>query len=320
MLPVTLYATNIAPATRIDHWLHQQLPQYSRTQLQRWIREQHVQVNARVVKSKYIMQEGDEITVAPPETADPSSIQAEDIPLQIIHEDEDIIVINKAPGMVVHPGAGCYSGTVVNALLHHCNDLSGIGGVERPGIVHRLDRGTSGIMIAAKHDQAHQHLSAQFAQRQVRKEYLAIVYGMPAAEGTIDEPIGRHPTDRKKMSIHSKVGKPAVSHWILEEVFAQLASTLRVRIETGRTHQIRVHLTARGYALLGDAMYGGNKFTHRLPKTWHDALEQLRRPALHAHRLTVTHPRTEAEHTWTADLPEDLTQLCQNLRTLSKAS
>jgi len=229
-----------------------------------------------------------DINVPEPEK---SKLEAENIPLDIIYEDKDILVINKPRGLTVHPGAGNRSGTLVNALLHHCRDLSGIGGVERPGIVHRLDKDTSGILLVAKNDKAHQVLSAQFKDRTIQKTYLAIVKGNPKKdEGTIAEPIGRHPVNRKKMAVSHK-GREAVTHYKVLKRFKEY-SLVELKPKTGRTHQLRVHLAHIGHSILGDPVYGkGNA--------------QL----LHAYKIKFTHPRTEKELEFEAKLPDDMLKL-----------
>jgi 23S rRNA pseudouridine1911/1915/1917 synthase len=244
---------------------------------------------------------GERITVDLPPAA-PSSVEAEAMPLEILHQDTDIVVLNKPPGMVVHPGAGHESGTLVNALLHHVSDLSGIGGELRPGIVHRLDRGTSGVMVVAKNDAAHQELSRQFHDREVEKEYIALVWGVVQAGRRIDAAIGRDPVHRQKMSARSRHAREAVTR--ITRAFHLPGLTLcQVAIHTGRTHQIRVHLSAIGHPIVGDSLYGG---VHRRVAGDIRAVTHLQRPFLHAARLAFNHPRDGRRMEFTADLPHDL--------------
>jgi 23S rRNA pseudouridine1911/1915/1917 synthase len=287
---------------RLDRYLAGALPNRSRSQVQRLIEDGHVSVTrVKTAKSNTALREGDTITVTLPEPA-PSATAAEDLPLPILYQDEDVVVIDKPAGMVVHPGAGHGSGTLVNALLHHVDDLSGIGGEERPGIVHRLDKGTSGVMVVAKHDQAHQELARQFHDREVEKEYVALVWGLVQQRKRIDLPIGRDPGNRQKMSAKARRARNAVTRVTWARHLPGV-SLLRVAIATGRTHQIRVHLSAIGHPIVGDALYGG--VHKRVP---HDirAVQRLERPFLHAERLAFTHPRTGEPMTFTAPLPADL--------------
>jgi 23S rRNA pseudouridine1911/1915/1917 synthase len=239
---------------------------------------------------------------------------AEDIPIAVVHEDRHLLVVDKPAGLVVHPGAGRATGTLVNALLHRVRDLSGIGGVLRPGIVHRLDRGTSGLLVVAKDDASHLALSRQFSGRTVEKEYLAVVLGVPRAkEGTIDVPIGRDPVHRQRMSVRAPRGRTARSTYRLVEAFDD-AALLRVRIATGRTHQIRVHLAALGHPVAGDPTYGGKRRPASGQPETRVALEALTRPALHAARLAFTHPATGERLTFESPLPPDLESLLIALR------
>jgi len=244
---------------------------------------------------------GERIIVDLPPAA-PASAEAEAMPLEILHQDADIVVVNKPPGMVVHPGAGHESGTLVNALLHHVSDLSGIGGELRPGIVHRLDRGTSGVMVVAKNDAAHQELSRQFHDREVEKEYIALVWGVVQAGRRIDAAIGRDPVHRQKMSARSRHAREAVTR--ITRAFHLPGLTLcQVAIHTGRTHQIRVHLSAIGHPIVGDSLYGG---VHRRVAGDIRAVTHLQRPFLHAARLAFNHPRDGRRMEFTTDLPHDL--------------
>jgi 23S rRNA pseudouridine1911/1915/1917 synthase len=244
-----------------------------------------------------------EVTIPEPEPAQP---QPEALPLRVVHEDSRLLVLDKPSGIAVHPGAGRSGGTLVNALLHHVKDLSGVGGVLRPGIVHRLDRGTSGLIVVAKDDDAHRLLAQQFAARSVEKEYLALVLGVPARrEGEIDVPIGRHPVERRRMAVRTG-GRPARSSYVVEEAFDG-AALLRVRIHTGRTHQVRVHLASIGHPVAGDATYGGSRRAA-------GALALLERPALHAARLAFDHPSDGQRIRLESPLPADIAQVLERLR------
>jgi 23S rRNA pseudouridine1911/1915/1917 synthase len=243
-------------------------------------------------------------------------VVAEDIPLVVAYEDDEVLVVDKPAGMVVHPAAGHESGTLVNALLHHVDDLSGIGGEKRPGIVHRLDRGTSGLMVVAKHDSAHTELSRQFHDREVEKEYFALVWGVVAAGRRIDEPIGRDPANRKKMSARARRSREAVTR-ILRVEQIRVLTLLQVAIHTGRTHQIRVHLSAIGHPIVGDPLYGG---VHRRVPGDLRAVNHLERPFLHAARLVFTHPRDGRRMDFASPLPDDLQRVLDELRAVDERS
>jgi len=258
-------------------------------------------VAGRTAKANLAVKAGDRITVDVPEAA-PSTAVAEDIPLTIVYEDPDLVVVDKPAGMVVHPAAGHDSGTLVNALLHRIKDLSGIGGELRPGIVHRLDKGTSGLMVVAKNDHAHESLSRQFAEREVEKEYGALVWGVVQAGRRIDLPIGRDPNDRQKMSARSRRARHAVTR-ITRARHYRGVTLCQVAIQTGRTHQIRVHLSAIGHPIVGDATYGGRKA--RIAADLRPVLS-LERPFLHAHRLVFTHPTDGRRMEFESPLPQDL--------------
>ncbi len=290
--------------SRLDAWLARALPDQSRSRIARLIEGGHVAVNGRPSKPSLRLKGGETVQVAPPPPA-PADVPAEAIPLDVLHEDADIIVVNKPAGLVVHPGAGRRTGTLVNALLHRCPDLAGIGDKVRPGIVHRLDRDTSGVMVVAKTERAHRSLSAQFKDRIVEKEYLAVVAGrMPKKTGRIDAAIGRHATQRKRMSTRTRRGREAVTEYrVVAE--GERASLLAVRILTGRTHQIRVHMAALGHPVLGDGVYGGKGA--RPPGL------DLPRQMLHAHRLSFTHPVTGESLSFTAPVPEDMRALAGEL-------
>lgn len=294
---------------RLDQFLAAHLDGISRSQIQRLIRDQRVSVSAGDAKASLAVTPNliVDVDVPPPMPATPG---AEDLPLSVIHDDADLVVIDKPAGMVVHPAAGHATGTLVNALLHHVSGLSGVGGTERPGIVHRLDRGTSGVMVIAKHDRAHRALSAQFHDRLVRKEYLALVWRAPAAGLLIDDPLGRDPNHRQRMSSRARRGRTALTEVIDVEVLRGV-SLVRVSIGTGRTHQIRVHLSEHGFPLVGDALYGGVR--KRLP-THLAAVARLTRPFLHAARLSFVHPTSGRVMTFEAPLPPDLGSVITALR------
>src|SRR5687767_4971171 len=254
------------------------------------------------------MREGDRVTVDIPEAA-PSTVAGEALPLEILYQDADLAVLNKPAGMVVHPAAGHASGTLVNALLHHIPDLSGIGGEARPGIVHRLDRGTSGVMVVAKNDASHQELSRQFQDREIEKEYIALVWGVVQAGRRIDAAIGRDPSNRQKMSARSKHAREAVTRITRAHHLPGL-TLCQVAIHTGRTHQIRVHLSAIGHPIVGDALYGG---VHRRVPGDIRAVQRLERPFLHAARLVFKHPRDGRRLEFVAPLAADLAAVLNDL-------
>jgi 23S rRNA pseudouridine1911/1915/1917 synthase len=290
---------------RLDAWLHAGRTDLSRSRLQALIRSGHVTVNGRAVKPHLKLPAHAIITLEVPPAA-PVEIKPEPIPLDILHEDADIVVVNKPAGLVVHPAAGHASGTLVNALLAHCRDLAGIGGELRPGIVHRLDRDTSGVLVVAKNEPAMQHVVAQFRQRKVKKEYLTVVWGaLNPGAGRTETLIGRSSHDRKKMSARPATGRPAVTFYETLEVFPG-ASLLRVRIETGRTHQIRVHMAYLGHPVVGDAQYG---------RARKDGLPiRANRQMLHAERLTLIHPRSGQRVSFAAPIPPDMRELLERLR------
>jgi 23S rRNA pseudouridine1911/1915/1917 synthase len=306
---LVVVATTRDAGARLDAFLARQLPQFSRSQIQRLIRDGHVQVAGARPKPSLVVWEGlaADVSVAEPEPIDP---QPEALPVSILHDDPALVVIDKPAGMVVHPAAGHRTGTLVHALLHHVGGLSGIGGRERPGIVHRLDRGTSGVMVVAKTDAAHRALAQQFHDRQIDKEYLALVWGRVAAGTTMDLPVGRHPRQRQKMSTRARRGRSAVTRVLDAESIAGL-TLVRVAIATGRTHQIRVHLADAGHPVAGDAVYGGVR--GRLPPRL-APIGRLERPFLHAARLRLVHPETSRPMTFEAPLPQDLADVLAALR------
>ncbi|MEC4983021.1 MAG: RluA family pseudouridine synthase [Oscillatoria sp. PMC 1068.18] len=292
--------------SRLDRYLASQLPDLSRSRLQHLIESGNVTLNGAVcTEKKTKVKTSDAISVSIPANK-PLELEPEAIPLDILYEDDALIIINKPAGLVVHPAPGHESGTLVNALLAHCDDLAGIGGVERPGIVHRLDKDTTGAIAVAKTDFAHKHLQAQLKAKTAQREYWGIVYGRPAAnEGTIDQPIGRHRVDRKKMAITplDKNGRNAVTHWQVIEELGNY-TLMEFRLETGRTHQIRVHSSYIGHPIVGDPNYSSNR----------SVKVNLSGQALHARKLSLIHPVTEKEITAIAPLPTEFTKLLDVLR------
>jgi 23S rRNA pseudouridine1911/1915/1917 synthase len=313
-----LVADDKAEGQRLDAWLARRLPSLSRARLQALIAEGHVRLDDARPRPSARLHAGQVAVVHVPAPA-PAEPQPEDIPIAVVHEDPHLVVVNKPAGLVVHPGAGTTRGTLVNALLRHVRDLSGVGGVLRPGIVHRLDRGTSGLLVVAKDDETHRALVRQFAGRTVEKEYLALVLGAPArAAGEVDAPIGRDPVHRQKMSVRAPRGREARTSWRVEERFDG-AALLRVRLHTGRTHQIRVHLASIGHPVAGDAVYGGTRPPSSRRAAARDTLLSLERPALHATRLALTHPATGERLVFEAPLPPDLEAVLERLRAAARA-
>lgn len=248
---------------RMDKWISSTMPSLSRSYIQKLIKDNNVFVNDKAQKASYRIKADDVIRFQIPDASEPS-IPAEDIPLSILYEDEDILIVDKPKGMVVHPAPGHYSGTLVNAVMFHCKDnLSGINGILRPGIVHRIDKDTTGSLIVCKTDAAHQFIAAQLKEHSITRKYRAIVHGMSAEEGTIDAPIGRDEKDRRKMAINAKNGKPAITHYKLLKTFREY-SYIECSLETGRTHQIRVHMASIGHPILGDMVYGNRKTNYHL--------------------------------------------------------
>ena len=312
-MPHTITVSDDSEGVRLDRFLVSILPEHSRSQIQRLIKDGHILVAGREARSNQPVKTGQDITVDVPEPVDPMP-QPEALPLPILYQDSDLIVIDKPAGMVVHPAAGHASGTLVNALLHHVDDLSGIGGEKRPGIVHRLDRGTSGLMVVAKHDAAHEELGRQFADREVEKEYFALAWGEVMAGRRIDAPIGRDPGNRKKMSSEPtrvRRSREAVTRIVRAEHFGRVLTLAQVAIHTGRTHQIRVHLSAIGHPIVGDALYGG---VHRRVPGDLRAVNHLDRPFLHAARLVFKHPEDQRRMEFTSALPADLQRVLDELR------
>jgi 23S rRNA pseudouridine1911/1915/1917 synthase len=297
---------------RLDRYIASCISDCSRSIATHLIRTGKIRVQGMVRKPGYRVKTGDEISgcIPPPE---PVLFKPEPIPIEILHEDDEIIVINKQPGIVVHPAPGHHSGTLVNALLHHCPRLNGIGGALRPGIVHRLDKDTSGVLVVAKNDRAHIHLSRQFKSRRVKKEYLALVYGkMEPDSGSVSLPIGRHPVDRKKMSTNSRKCRVAETMWQTRERF-ELASLIEVNLKTGRTHQIRVHCAAIKHPVMGDKVYGPRKRGKNVTYN-KNLIESIPRQMLHAWRIGLTHPVTEKMVSFEAPIPSDMQTILNALR------
>lgn len=291
---------------RIDKFLSDELPEMSRSYIQKLIKDDQVTVNGKIVKANYKLGANDFVVVCQPELKEPD-ILAENIPLHILYEDDDLLIINKPKGMVVHPSAGHYSGTLVNALMFYCKDeLSGINGVMRPGIVHRIDMDTTGSLLVCKNDFSHQHIAQQLKEHSIRRVYHAIVHGViEEEEGTVDAPIGRHPIERKKMSINYKNGKEAVTHYKVIQRFKNY-TYIQCQLETGRTHQIRVHMASIKHPLLGDQLYGPQKNPFK-----------LQGQSLHAKIIGIIHPRTNAYIEADAPLPEYFEKLLKKLETLN---
>lgn len=286
---------------RLDKWLLTQFPDLTRTAVQRLITDENITVNGSFVAKNYVLRGGESVSVTIPEPVE-LDVKAEDIPIDIIYQDDSLLVVNKPKGMVVHPAAGNYSGTLVNALMYSCKEqLSSINGIIRPGIVHRIDKNTSGLLIVAKTDTAHLRLAQQIKAHSFTREYEAIICGhLKENEGTIDAPIGRHPVDRKKMCVTDKNSKNAVTHYSVIEEFDKY-SHIRLKLETGRTHQIRVHLSYIGHPVLGDDVYG-------------KAIKDFEGQCLHARKIGFIHPVTEEYMEFTSDLPEYFEKELKKLR------
>ena len=293
---------------RLDKFFAALLPQHSRSRIRCLIKDGLARVGSRIGRPSMLVKVGDVVTLVIPAPISPVP-KSEAVPLEILYEDLDLLVVNKPAGMVVHPAAGHATGTLVNALLHHVSDLSGIGGQQRPGIVHRLDKGTSGLIVVAKHDASHKHLSRQFRERGVRKEYSALVWGIVQAGRHIDSPLGRDPVNRQQISTRARRTRTAVTTVIKVKAMREV-SLIQVTISTGRTHQIRVHLSSIGHPVVGDALYGTRR---RQVPTNLQPLTKLTRPFLHATRLTFTHPRNERCVEFTSELPQDLQETLAKL-------
>ena len=306
MSQISLQADETYMDERLDKFLSAMLPDQSRSYLQKIIKDGNVLVNGEPKKSSYRLEDGDEVTADLPELKSPD-IEPENIPLDILYEDDSILMVNKPKGMVVHPSAGHYTGTLVNAVLWHCQgQLSGINGVSRPGIVHRIDKDTTGVLVVCKNDAAHNAVAAQLKEHSITRKYRAIVHGViKEDEGTVDAPIGRHPTERKKMASGVKNGKRAVTHYRVLERF-QGYTYVECQLETGRTHQIRVHMASIHHPLLGDTVYGPAMDSHHLEGQ-----------TLHAMVLGLIHPVTGEYLEVEAPLPEYFENLLKKFRTMS---
>ncbi len=297
---------------RLDRALTALTTDWTRSRIRKWIDQGRVLRNGAPARQSERVAEGDVLELEVPDIT-PSEAQAEDIPLSILFEDEHLLVLDKRAGMVIHPAAGNPAGTLVNALLHHCKDLSGIGGVERPGIVHRLDKDTTGTMIVAKNDRAHLGLSLAFSRRTIEKTYLAVCYGIPReSEGVIEAPIDRHPTDRKKMAVREDGHKARTLYSVVERY--EGAALLSCTLITGRTHQIRVHCAHIGHALIGDPTYSGRQWRNLINQVARYACRDFPRQALHARSLVFTHPVTGETISVEAPIPEDMAGLLEALR------
>jgi len=287
---------------RIDVFLNNHIEELSRTYIQKLIKDGYASVNGKPIKNNFKLKPLDKVKLNIPETSEPDII-GEDIQLDIVYEDDDVILINKPKNMVVHPALGHYSGTLVNALMNHCKNLSGINGVLRPGIVHRIDMDTTGIIIACKNDLAHKFISEQLKVHSIKRKYKAVVHGnLKEDEGVIDKPIGRHDIDRKKMSVNAKHSKQAITHYKVIERFKS-ATLIECELETGRTHQIRVHMASINHPLYGDSVYGYDKEKY-----------QLDGQVLHAETLGFIHPTTKEYMEFNVEIPEYFKELLRKLR------
>jgi 23S rRNA pseudouridine1911/1915/1917 synthase len=317
----TLHTLKVDPSQagmRLDRWLAERLPELSRSRLQTLIAEGALSIGGRAVDSASRKIKADEeyaLKVPPAVEADPA---AQQLDLNIVYEDEDLIVVDKPAGLVVHPAPGNPDRTLVNALLHHCaGSLSGIGGVRRPGIVHRIDKDTSGLLVAAKNDLAHAGLAAQFAEHSIERVYLALCWGVPLPRhGSIEGNIGRHPIDRKKMALVTGGGKRAVTHYRVERVFGDFACLVECRLETGRTHQIRVHMASIGHPLVGDRLYAKSIARRGVPAAAKNLLAHFHRQALHARILGFRQPRSLESLHFNSEIPNDFKELVNSLESL----
>ncbi|MDY3341913.1 MAG: RluA family pseudouridine synthase [Lachnospiraceae bacterium] len=307
MSQISLQADETYMDERLDKFLSAMLPDQSRSYLQKIIKDGNVLVNGEPKKSSYRLEDGDEVTADLPELKSPD-IEPENIPLDILYEDDSILMVNKPKGMVVHPAAGHYSGTLVNAIMYHCGDeLSGINGVMRPGIVHRIDQNTTGSLLICKNDMAHNAIAEQLKVHSITRKYRAIVHGnLKEDHGTVNAPIGRHPVDRKKMAIEPRNGKEAITHYQVLERFGNY-TYIECQLETGRTHQIRVHMSSIHHPIVGDDVYGPAKCP----------FPGLQGQTLHAQVLGFIHPRTGQYMEFSAPLPEYFENLLKKLRTTS---
>ena len=303
---------------RLDVALSQLLKQLSRSAIVQLIRNQKVSIGHRSkIKPSYRLQGGEQIELLLEVCSEPSVLKAQPIELDILYEDEDIIALNKAPGMVVHPAPGNFQDTLVNALLYRFPKINMIGATDRPGIVHRLDKDTSGVMVVAKTKVALNHLANQFQTRSLKKKYIALVWGVPKKDsGEITYPIGRHPIDRKKMSINSYKGRSAKTLWQIKASYHGI-SLVEIVLKTGRTHQIRVHMTALNHPIVGDPVYGGKRnaqFLNRMPQVIRDQVTKIERQMLHARQLIIVHPHTQKSLLFEAPIPADMLALIEMLK------
>ncbi|HID31486.1 MAG TPA: RluA family pseudouridine synthase [Desulfobacterales bacterium] len=318
-MPVLSFtATESEAGNRLDAVIIAHLPTLSRSRASRLIRGGHVTVNGLIRKPGYLAKPGDVVRFETP-SPEPITCSPEAIPISILYEDGEVIVLDKPPGLVVHPGGGHKTGTLVNALLFHCPDLERLGGGLRPGIVHRLDKDTSGILVVAKTDIAYESLTHQFKKREVHKRYLALVYGdMKTPAGVISLPIGRHPTDRKKMSTESRRSRSTETRWKIKERFSGV-TLLEIDLKTGRTHQIRVHCAAMGHPVVGDATYGGKRRWKGLAQgPMQNLIKAIRRQMLHAWKLSFVHPRTGQCMHFESPLPEDMVSVLESLQSIGQ--
>jgi 23S rRNA pseudouridine1911/1915/1917 synthase len=321
-MPPDLHTFSVETAEaglRLDSYLALRLADHSRSFIAHLIRQALVKVDGKPCKPALKLKPGQCVSLQLPEPA-PVDLVPESMHFEVLFEDAEMIVINKAAGVVVHPAAGHTTGTVVNGLLYRCPDLEGIGGERRPGIVHRLDKDTSGALVVAKNSRAHQNLSAQFKDRAIQKKYTALIAGTPSQDhGRIDLPVGRHPHDRKKMSTRNPTGRSAVTLWCVEQRFPG-AALLDIDLKTGRTHQIRVHCQAMGHPIIGDTVYGKNKQVQALTRSWPQVWAILRtvtRQMLHARQIMLRHPRTGEEMTFCAPQPDDMAGIICQLQALA---
>jgi len=308
-----LTVSGVDAGLRLDRFLTEKTG-ISRSRLARWLKAGQVRVKGTVRPASYRVREGDRVvlTLPPPE---PTGLAPEPRPLEILYEDDELLVVNKPPGLVVHPGAGHRGGTLLNALLAHCPELAAVGDISRPGLVHRLDKDTSGLLVAAKSALAHAGLVQQFQERRVEKTYLALVWGrLPEREGEITGVIGRHPTARQKMSTRPRRGKEAVTTWRVVEELPGGLTLVELSPKTGRTHQLRVHLAALGHPVVGDATYGGGAARFQSLPRLAGVRKLVSRQLLHAWRLSFTHPQSGARLTFEAPLPEDFRRVLESLR------
>ncbi len=309
------------PGERLDSFIAASLPDISRSQIKKLIDSQAITIAGAAVKASHKLRGGETIFIELPDP-EPTEAIPENIPLAVLYEDSDVIVVDKAAGMVVHPAAGHASGTLVNALLYHCEDLAGIGGALRPGIVHRIDKDTSGVMIATKNDQSHIHLAQQFKDHSINRVYVALVHGIPkTARGTIDLPIGRHPVQRKKMSSQGRQTKHAVTHWsVLKKYPEAQLSLVEFKLETGRTHQIRVHFSEQGHPLVADPLYGRPISSFKRDPQLISLVKTLPGQALHAKTLGFIHPKTEEYLEFSSEIPEILGKIITYLDLQNQAA